>query len=94
MDIRGERIWCQTCTAPEVRRENVPVIDFFLQALPAWRGGQGMMGSVAVEGFDRSEILAMMDLRCVPTEERAETWAAIADMESEYRRIRAAKSAK
>lgn len=52
-----------------------------------------MMGSVAVEGFDRSEILAMMDLRCVPADDRVETWAALYDLEGEYRKIRNAKTA-
>lgn len=93
MDIRGQRTWCADCTAPEVWPENVPLIELFLEALPAYHGGQGFFGSSALEGFDRAGVLALMELRGVPTDERPESWRALADLEAEYRTIRAARAA-
>ncbi|WP_295400429.1 hypothetical protein [uncultured Thiocystis sp.] len=91
MDIRGQRTWCADCTAPEVLHENVPLITLFLDALPAWQGGQGLMGATLMEGFDRAQLLALMDLRGIAPADRAETWGALRDLEAEYRVIRAAK---
>lgn len=90
MDIRGRRTWCADCTAPVVLEENVPLITLFLDALPAWQGGQGLMGATPMEGFDRAQVLALMALRGVSVEDRQDTWAAIAEMEAEYRAIRRA----
>lgn len=94
MDIRGRRTWCADCTAPEVLAENVPLIELFLQALPAWQGGQGLMGATLMEGFDRTQVLALMDLRSIPASDRPETWSALVDLEAEYRRIRAERGQK
>lgn len=93
MDIRGQRTWCDGCTAPEVLPDSVPVIELFLEALPAWQGGQGLMGTTLMEGFDRCQIVALMDLRGLPPDDRPDTWAALYDLESEYRTIRAAQAA-
>jgi len=93
MDIRGQRTWCDACTAPLVLHENVPVIEFFLEALPAYVGGQGLFGSSAMEGFDRAGVWALMDLRAVDPEARADLWSAIVELESEYRNIRAERTA-
>jgi len=86
MKIRGERWWCPTCTAPEVWHSNVPTVELYLDALPAWRTGG--MGGQLLEGFDRTEIAALMEMRAV--QDRPGTWAALAGMEAETRRIRAA----
>ena len=91
MDIRGQRTWCDDCTAPRVWPDNVRIVELFLQALPAWRGGQGMFGAVALEGFDRSEVAALMDMHGM--DDKPTAWAALYDMESEYRQIRAAQRA-
>jgi hypothetical protein len=86
MEIRGEQTWCAKCQAPEVWHDNVPLIDLYLDALPAWR----MTGMEhAVEGLDRGEVLALMDLRGIAPADRAETWGALAELETETRRIRA-----
>jgi hypothetical protein len=90
MEIRGERTWCAKCQAPEVWHRNVPTVELFLEALPAWRSTG--LDRIA-EGFDRAEIAALMDLRGIPPAERPDTWAALAEMEGETRLIRAAKHA-
>ena len=92
MDIRGERTWCDDCTAPVVLHENVPLIELFLEALPAYHGGQGFFGSSAMEGFDRAGVLALMELRGVPSDERPEAWRALSELEAEYRTIRAERA--
>lgn len=92
MDIRGHRTWCDDCTAVIVLPENRPIIEIFLDALPAWQGGEGLMGSMLIEGFDRPSILALLELHCIPTEDRRDTWTAIVELESEYRVIRHEKS--
>lgn len=84
MEIRRRRTWCPTCTAPVVYAENVAVIELFLQALPAWRT-TGM--ERLVEGFDRSEVWHLMQLR--GDTDPAATWAALAELEGELARIRA-----
>lgn len=84
MDIRGERTWCDQCKAPGVHMDNVPLVELFLEALPAWRT-TGM--DRILEGFDRAEILAMMHMRGVS--DTADAWSAIALMEGELARIRA-----
>lgn len=49
------------------------------------------MGSVAIEGFDRTQLLALFDLYDIPPTERPELWSALADLEDEYRAIRSAE---
>ena len=93
MDIRGQRTWCDDCTAVVVLPDNVPIIELFLEALPAWIGGSGLLGSVLMEGFDRAQILALLELRGITAKDRPDTWAALADLESDYRTIRAAQAA-
>ena len=93
MDIRGQRTWCQDCTAPVVMEENVAVITLFLDALPAWQGGQGLMGATLMEGFDRAQLLALFDLNGIQPADRPDTWDALRDLEAEYRTIRASQSA-
>jgi hypothetical protein len=91
MEIRGARTWCPTCTAPVVYPENVAPIRLFLAALPAWRT-TGM--ERIAEGFDRSEVLSLMALTAVPAAEIPATWEALAELEAELARIRAARRAK
>jgi hypothetical protein len=91
MDIRGQRTWCEDCTAPVVLEENVPLITLFLDALPAWQGGQGLMGATAMEGFDRAQLLALFDLSGILPADRPDAWTALRDLESEYRTIRASQ---
>ncbi|AFL75408.1 hypothetical protein [Thiocystis violascens] len=91
MDIRGQRTWCADCTAPEVLHENLPLIRLFLDALPAWQGGQGLMGATVMEGFDRTQVLALMDLSGIAPADRPDTWDALRDLEAEYRTIRASQ---
>jgi len=88
MRIRNQRIWCPTCTAPELWHSNLPLVELYLEALPAWRTAG--MGGQLMEGFDRAEIAALMDLRAI--EDRPGAWAALAEMEAETRRIRAAQA--
>lgn len=92
MDIRGQRTWCDKCTAPVVLPENVPLIELFIEALPAYHGGQGLFGSSVTEGFDRASVLALMELRGVLSEEHPEAWRALSEMEAEYRTIRAERA--
>lgn len=92
MDIRGQRTWCKDCTAPIVLSDNVTIVTLFLEALPAYHCGQGFFGSVAVEGFDRTAILSLMELHCIAVNERVELWSALSELEDEYRRIRALKN--
>lgn len=87
MDIRGERRWCDDCTAPLVPLSDVPVIRLFLDALPCWRVAGGMV-PVLMEGFDRGELAALIAHREL-SESPAEAMTAILDMEREYREIRA-----
>ncbi len=92
MDIRRKRIWCDDCTAPLVPVAEVPIIQAFIDLLPAWRCSGGME-PVLMEGFDRAELVAVIahsDLTCAPHE----AYRALLDMESEYREIRAAKTPK
>jgi hypothetical protein len=91
MDIRDERTWCDDCTAPEVWQECEPTAQLFLQALPAYRHGAGTLGSVGAPGFDPAGVLALMDLRGVRADERAEQWDLLTRMGAEYARILAAK---
>lgn len=86
MEIRKERTWCPTCTAPLVMEENLETIEIFLQGLPSWRT-TGM--DRITEGFDRAEILALMEMR--GTNDRPIVWAAISEMEGELARIRILK---
>lgn len=52
------------------------------------------MGSVAVEGFDRSQILALFDLHAIPIDDRPELLSAVLDLESEFRSIRSVERKK
>lgn len=93
MDIRGEHTWCADCTAPRIPAAHAPLIALFLDALPAWRASGGMT-PVLMEGFDRAELAALIahapaDLPVTPRE----AFAALLEMEGEYRRIRAAQTA-
>lgn len=88
MDIRGTKTWCPDCTAPEVWHENLPAIERFLAALPAYRSGDGVL----IEGFDRGQVEALFALSGVPQEELPEAWDQLADMEAELRSIRRAKA--
>jgi hypothetical protein len=56
----------------------------FLRALPAWRT-KGL--DRICEGFDRGEVLALMDLQGVT--DRRQVWDAIIDLEAELVHIRA-----
>lgn len=87
MQIRKAETWCGRCTAPEVLPENVEPVLLFLRALPAWRT-KGM--DRICEGFDRGEVLALMELQGVA--DRAATWEALIDLEAELARIRAEAS--
>lgn len=91
MDIRKERWWCDDCTAPEVYQDCEQIADLFLQALPAYRHGSGALGSVGAPGFDPAGVLALMDLRGVLADERAEQWDLLTRMGAEYARILATK---
>lgn len=92
MRIRGEPVWCERCTAPEVHPENVPVVHLFLDALPSYRLAGGMGATTAMEGFDRAEIVALMDLRGIAPSDRPATWDALRELEAELRAIRAARA--
>jgi hypothetical protein len=92
MDIRGERRWCDDCTAPLVPLDHVPLIQLFLDALPCWRVGGGMV-PVLMEGFDRAELAALIAHREL-SESPAEAMSALLDMEREYREIRSKKAPK
>lgn len=87
MEIRASREPCPTCTAPEIYPEVLPVIETFLELLPAWRTTG--MDRIA-EGFDRGEVRALLDLRGVA--DQPALWAALAPLESELARIRAESS--
>jgi hypothetical protein len=86
---RRAATWCEACQAPEVWPENLPVLELFLQALPAYRTTG--LDRVA-EGFDRAEVWRLMDLNDVPAAERGERWAALYTLEQELAGIRAAKA--
>lgn len=88
MQIRKERTWCPTCTAPVVEEENLPVLDMFIDALPAFRT-EGHLQA----GFDRREVSELMDLHGV--EDKAGMWTALRSMESEMRKwLNEARSSK
>lgn len=61
----------------------------FLLALPAWRT-KGL--DRICEGFDRGEILALMDLQGV--RDRRQAWDAIIDLEAELVHIRSEQTEK
>jgi hypothetical protein len=86
MSIRGERTWCAECTAPRVPRREAPLIELFLALLPAWRVSGGLV-PVLMEGFDRAEAAAQIDLTPLPCS-RTHAWGALLEMESVYRQIR------
>jgi hypothetical protein len=88
MEIRKEKAWCPTCTAPEVWPVNVPLVELYLQALPTWRTPEA--GRLQ-EGFDRSELRDLMTLRGIPAAEQTETWTLLAALEAQTREIRALK---
>lgn len=85
MEIRGARTWCERCQAPEVWHDNLPTVELYLEALPAWRT-TGM--DRLLEGFDRAEVRALMALRGIAEQDQPGTWAALAEMEQETRTIR------
>lgn len=91
MTIRGERTWCERCQAPEVFPENLPLLDLFMDLLPAYQIPGGMGAATLQEGFDRAAVPGMMDLHAIPTAERPDTWTALRDLEAELRRIRSAQ---
>jgi hypothetical protein len=92
MDIRGERRWCDDCTAPLVPLDQVPLIQLFLDAMPCWRVSGGMV-PVLMEGFDRAELAALIAHREL-SESPIEAMTAMLDMEREYREIRLKKTPK
>ena len=89
MTIRGARTWCDKCQAPEVFPENLPLLGLFIDLLPAYQVPGGMGAATLQEGFDRAAVASMMDLHAIPPEERTATWAAVRDMESHLRIVRA-----
>jgi len=90
MEIRGSQTWCDDCTAPEVWPENLQAIELFLSALPAYQIGGGLGGAaVALEGFDRTAVQALFRLTGQPEHQWPALWEALAEMEGEYRAIRA-----
>jgi hypothetical protein len=70
----------------ELYPENLDAVLLFLEALPAWRTTG--MDRIA-EGFDRSEVVALMDLR--GTQDRQAGWVALRDLEGELAVIRASE---
>ena len=88
MTTRGASTWCPDCTAPELGPREADLARFFLDALPAYVSGQGGTG-----GFDRAQVLALMDLRAVPPAERADTWDILTAMEGELRAVLAQQQA-
>lgn len=86
MDIRGERIWCADCTAPTVPRDQLPYIELFLAALPAWRVNSELSPAL-MEGFDRAQVSAQIDLTPLPCS-REQAWEALLHMERVFRVIR------
>lgn len=91
MDIRSERTWCADCTAPKVPMGQAPLIELFLALLPAWRASGGMV-PVLMEGFDRAEAKAQIDMTALPCS-REQAWSAMLHMEGVYRMIRSAQRA-
>lgn len=91
-DIRRKRTWCDDCTAPLIPLSEAPIIRAFISALPAWRCAGGMV-PVLMEGFDRTELAAVIAHSDLP-ESPGESWRALIEMESEYREIRAAQAPK
>ena len=70
----------------ELYPENLDAVLLFLEALPAWRTTG--MDRIA-EGFDRAEVLALMELRA--TIDRQAAWVALRDLEGELAAIRASE---
>lgn len=87
MEIRSRKTWCERCQAPELWPEAAATAELFLQALPAFRIAGGF-ASLAAEGFDRSEVLALMHLRGIRPAHRAELWEHLVALEHEYTSIR------
>lgn len=87
MQIRGARTWCERCQAPEVFPENVPLVELFLDALPAYRVG-GMGGGPAIEGFDRAAMPGLMALHRIAPADQPDAWDALREMETRFRQIR------
>lgn len=92
MKVRGERTWCERCQAPEVFHDNLPILDLFLDALPAYQVA-GMAGGGLMDGFDRGALPGLMDLHGIGQADRPATWEALRELEAEFRSIRAAKTA-
>ena len=84
--IRSSDDWCAKCTAVALYPENLDAVLLFLEARPAWRT-KGL--DRIAEGFDRAEVLALMELR--GTADRPAAWAALRDLEGELASIRAAQ---
>lgn len=90
MRIRGERTWCERCQAPELMAENVPLVQLFLDLLPAYRLAGGWGESTLQEGFDRTALVPLMDLHRIAPDARADAWEALRDLEAELRHVRSA----
>ena len=84
--IRSSDDWCGKCTAVDLYPENLDAVLLFLEALPTWRTTG--MDRIA-EGFDRAEVVALMELR--GTADRSAAWVALRDLEGELASIRASK---
>lgn len=65
------------------------MIALFLNLLPAWRM-QGGLVPVLVEGFDRAEAAAQIDLTPLPCS-RERAWEGLLEMEGEFRHIRSVR---
>ena len=60
----------------------------FIDLLPAWRVSGGMGATHLLEGFDRCEVRAHMQLIGLTPAEQKLSWGFLADLEKDYRKIR------
>jgi hypothetical protein len=82
MNQRGERTWCPSCAAPELLPGAVPVVQCFLDLLPAWRSGQG-----GQPGFERSAVPAVLRLHGLASASWTTVWGHLALLERRLRVI-------
>lgn len=61
--------------------------------MPAWQAAGGM-NAVISEGFDRTQIQALMDLQGIPTAERPDLTERLLSLESAFAEIRAKQRAR
>lgn len=88
MEIRRERTWCPTCTAPEVWPENAPIARLYLRALDEWRPPDS-----GRSGFEPAQVEALMRLSGYEQAEQPPLWALLSPMEQETRIILAKRRA-